>query len=421
MRNNIFLNFLSNITGNVVTIFAVAAVPVMFAGGLAIDYSRISSAISEGQDAADSAVLAAAAAGIGSGKQDAATKIAMDMLNGNLPVQFASKISDPVITFPDKTIVANFDIEIPTTLTRILYKDTVKVHIMAQAGKSILATACVIALGKNGTGISINGSPTLSMPNCMLYSNKEGSKSINIEGSAVIDASGMCSVGATQLSGGSLTIKSESESNCPPLDDPLAGWTPPTFDSSLCNYTNFNNSSSRRNKNISMQPGIYCGGMVLDGFKNVNFEPGIYIIKDGPMIVKSKLSLFGEDVGFYLTGVDSYITLSGSASIDLAAAKTGEMAGVLFAQDPVTTVIQFSNITGNSTVSLLGIVYLPGSHFELSGASPTSVPPVTQIIAHSVEIRGKSSLSFESDWEAAGYPTKATEAFGVNGVARLIK
>lgn len=59
-KNNIFQKFFSNKKGNIATIFAVMAIPILGSTGVAVDYLRITELKSELQDSIDAAILAGA-------------------------------------------------------------------------------------------------------------------------------------------------------------------------------------------------------------------------------------------------------------------------------------------------------------------------------------------------------------------------
>ena len=48
-------------------------------------------------------------------------------------------------------------------------------------------------------------------------------------------------------------------------------------------------------------PGTYCG-LTITGGAQVQLASGIYVIKNGPLIVTGGAGIFGEGVGFFLTG-----------------------------------------------------------------------------------------------------------------------
>ena len=53
---------------------------------------------------------------------------------------------------------------------------------------------------------------------------------------------------------------------------------------------------------VTLSPGVYCNGIILDACANVVYLPGEYIIKDKQLAMLSNSVANGDGVGFYLTG-----------------------------------------------------------------------------------------------------------------------
>lgn len=56
------------------------------------------------------------------------------------------------------------------------------------------------------------------------------------------------------------------------------------------------------NRTVTIDPGVYYGGISILNNSVVTFRPGIYVVKDGKFFVDSKAKVQGDGVGFYLTG-----------------------------------------------------------------------------------------------------------------------
>ncbi len=90
--------FLADTAGNVALIFAVAAIPILFAAGVAIDYTHFYLKSSTTQSALDTAVLAGAV--VLSSGDDAAISAAEKFFatnNQNKPVQVSFKVEDGIV------------------------------------------------------------------------------------------------------------------------------------------------------------------------------------------------------------------------------------------------------------------------------------------------------------------------------------
>ena len=65
----------------------------------------------------------------------------------------------------------------------------------------------------------------------------------------------------------------------------------------------------------------------------MTLRPGVYIIKDGPLVVDKNASLTGVNVGFYFTGVRGGLLFDEKSTVSLTAPKNGPMSGLLFFED----------------------------------------------------------------------------------------
>ena len=112
------------------------------------------------------------------------------------------------------------------------------------------------------------------------------------------------------------------------LQDPLAGH--PVPDSSACGYTDKVVKGGMQ----LLRPGVYCGGLRITDGAEVALSRGIYIIKDGPLIVDKGATMAGMDVAIYLKGAGANLTFDTDSTIALSAPKDGELAGFLIYDDP---------------------------------------------------------------------------------------
>jgi hypothetical protein len=62
------------------------------------------------------------------------------------------------------------------------------------------------------------------------------------------------------------------------------------------------NFSASGQTTITLQPGVYCGGVQFSGKVTVTFAPGLFVIKDGLLQASGGTSFTGNGVSFFLTG-----------------------------------------------------------------------------------------------------------------------
>jgi hypothetical protein len=194
----------------------------------------------------------------------------------------------------------------------------------------------------------------------------------------------------------------------------------------------------------TLQPGVYCGGLIITLNANVTLAPGIFIIKDGPLIVNYGASLSGTNVAIFLTGILSNLTFDVHSTISLTAAKDGLLAGILIFDDPTgasAPVNLANNETGNcqqngsnqgnntgcsSTVpspvgsilpprehqilstnarNLLGTIYMPQARLSIGAAQPIADKSAyTVLVVRQLNLYSGPTLVLNSDYSATDVP-----------------
>jgi hypothetical protein len=190
--------------------------------------------------------------------------------------------------------------------------------------------------------------------------------------------------------------------DCPAKGDPIANRTPPT--AGVCDHTKF----SVNNFVGAIQPGVYCGGLTILGNSNVEFQPGVYVIKDGDMEVLGTSKIFGEKVGFYFIGNGADLFMNDSVDVSLSAPLTGAMAGVLIWQDPGGKTVKVFEIASNNVKTLVGTIYLPNGKFLGRANAPVAQSSAyTAIIADKIELLGGVNLVLNTNYGATPVPVPA--------------
>ena len=162
---------------------------------------------------------------------------------------------------------------------------------------------------------------------------------------------------------------------------------------------------------VTLPAGTYCGGLKLLG-KNVTFEPGEYIMKDGPLFFGSGTRAMGDDVTFVFSGKDSVLHITDGADVGLTAPKRGDLKGLVFAQHVEKRVgidaalpTGTSVITAGGNLKLVGTAYLPEQKITfLGGSISESQAPSTSFIAYQLLFNDGAKISVAVDHQVAGLP-----------------
>ena len=199
--------------------------------------------------------------------------------------------------------------------------------------------------------------------------------------------------------------------DCPPLRDPLADRDAPAV--GACDYTDL----SHENGNATLSPGVYCGGLKVSGTSKVTLEPGVYVIKDGPLEVSGKAQFSGEDVGFYLAGEKAVLKFSGDTTIRLSGVESGAMAGILLFEDRTVSANRLHLIRSAHADVLTGTIYLPrGLLLVDPNATVSAESAYTAIIANRISLTEGPVLVLNSDYGATRVPVPD----GIRSTGRVI-
>jgi Flp pilus assembly protein TadG len=167
---------------------------------------------------------------------------------------------------------------------------------------------------------------------------------------------------------------------------------------------------------ITLNPGLYSGGIRITSNSNITFKPGTYILAGGGLSVTGNAQLSGTGVTFYdTTGPGGYqpITFSGNVTANLSAPTSGPLAGILFFQDRSVAYSSSngSTIVGNSNSSFDGALYFPTTALTYTGNS--SLQGYTFVIADRLSMSGNVTATLGSNYSslANGSPIKSTALY----------
>src|SRR5260370_1178798 len=94
---------------------------------------------------------------------------------------------------------------------------------------------------------------------------------------------------------GKATLTPTPDPKCKPVADPFKNYSKPTV--GACDYTNY---SASGHNTVTLQPGVYCGGMSFSGQDSAIFAPGLYVNKDGVLHESGGSQLTGHSVTFFI-------------------------------------------------------------------------------------------------------------------------
>jgi hypothetical protein len=297
------------------------------------------------------------------------------------------------------------------TIFVALFQNPIYVNVDAEAVIKGSASVCVIALEEEaGDAIYLDDHGAIRSGDCAVFSNSPEPTGIVARAAALLDSDFICSAGGWE--GGSHNYPREPLRDCPSREDPLANRAEPStgacthHDHVLKDYTG------------TIDPGVYCGGLVIDGSSDVEFKPGIYVMRDGKFEVTDVSRARGVEVGVFFEGDNATALFDEKAEIDFGAPKTGEMAGVVIWRSRNATGSGEFKIVSDFVDELVGAIYLPTGELYVSATDDVIEDSAyTVIIAKRVRVDKSASLVLNNDYAMTEVPgldgmkDKVTEIF----------
>lgn len=252
--------------------------------------------------------------------------------------------------------------------------------------------ACVLALDGTVSGaVTAQGSTTIALNGCSLFSNSNSSSSISAGGSAALSAYSIGAVGGVSGTQAMTTTMGITTGDGA-LPDPYAGVTTPYY--SGCDQHNYTAKNT-----VTLNPGVYCGGIGLNASANVTLNPGIYYLDSGSLSVNGGATLTGDGVTLIFTSSNgnnyATATINGGATVNLTAPTTGPMAGIVLYGDRAEPLGTSYKLNGGSTQVFNGAVYLPKGATQYAGGTNSSGPACTQLISDTITFTGNSNFAID--------------------------
>jgi hypothetical protein len=399
-------------------LLALSLVPLVGAAGLAVDVGRMYTERRKAQATAD---LAAAAGAQEESRQGAhaafgAVVTSYADLNG-----FTTKRGDTILTYhPPRSgpFVGNPDAyeviiqrQVPTNLMRVLGTKA-----------STIQGRAVAVVKKGGIGILVldpkNGADAFKMNKHSSISLSRGTFVVNSTNAAAVhvqDTSRLRTGIKGQVAGGVKTdhgaqIIPPPDTKADPMDDPLAGLGKPDCPPALQAQgpgTADHPMTYEAADGAVLCPGIYYGGIKIDGGKSVTFGTcglpageAVYVMADHGLHVHGS-QLTAQGVTIYNTTKNFCVkpdTACGSihfdqkATVDLTPPSAGEWEGLTIVQDPVCN--KKVDISGKALSGLQGELYAPNAELRLKGKGSKKKGATTATIKASFIVRKMSLGNF---------------------------
>jgi hypothetical protein len=259
------------------------------------------------------------------------------------------------------------------------------------------------ALTGTGNGVAlVKGGASIIVDSNNAAGGVLGGGAVVTDSGAEIDFSGI--PGYSTSGGGAFngTIKSGQT----PTPDPLA-YLPPPDESSLQSQSS-QTLKITSETTVTLNPGIYTGGISASGKANIVLNPGIYYMDGGGFSFSGQGRLTGNGVMIYNAPANNSdgISLDGTLSdkVNLTPMTTGIYQGISIFQDRNSTAP--ISVTGSSTLNMTGTFYAASASVTIAGNGDLIG---SQYISYDLNVNGGGALNI--NWDPN--PTAKTRIIGL--------
>lgn len=425
--------------GGVALTFALSSMVLFGLVGGGIDYAHLVTRRAQLQNAVDAGVLTG-----GNTLKLAASSIASvqgvteQAIRANAPPSPDQPFTVTVDVAPDKTNVsARVEESVKLAFGGFLGLGTRTVSAHARASVVGKMRLCMLTLDPAAPGaFNLQKNAQVTANGCSLYSNSMNAAGMVGGDNSMARADTICSAGG--YVGVRANFAPPPQGGCPTIADPLKGRANPAVDACAHLPFPFNQLPLTKiqtiDKDVTLDPGTYCYGLQIKKKAAVTMRPGIYVFKDGPLIVQDNATLTGDGVGFYFVGDKAGLLFDKKTTVSLTAPTSGDMAGLLMAEqttvsDPIdpamglvddvtglllpatppplgqTKPMRTYRIISNNARTMLGTIYLPAGRLVIDADRPVADQSAyTVVVAQQVNLYQGPNLYLNANYDATSVP-----------------
>lgn len=417
----IFLRFTANVCGGLALTFSLATPVLIGSLGVAVDFVNYNRVKANLQAAADAAAVAGA-------REMQVSQTDTDQVKSSALSFAAHRLTGDADATIDDLRSANFDVDAQVLTAKSAVRVDISeswtpffAHFIAAGITPVTVSAtarfvgsnniCVLGLSTTGSAVYLDKDSRLTGNGCGVYSDSADKRGFKVDQGVKLVASLNCVTGGAEISG-SANVSPKILTDCPAITDPLSNRQPPTVGS--CNFNKLVVKDETRN----LSPGVYCGGLVIDGKAVVTASPGIYVIKDGELKVAGESSFSGEGVSFFITGSKpAPLYFAPKSHISLSAPADSAMAGLLFYEDRKLSQRMKHRISSDDARKLVGTIYLPVGDLVIDAKNPVADQSAyTAIVVNKLELDMGPNLILNSDYQSSNVPVPE----GIKGTAQVV-
>jgi Flp pilus assembly protein TadG len=393
--------FAQNPSAGLSATFGLALGGIALAGGAALDFANASNQRFRLQSVADAAAIAGAREfRLGNTNVKVINDAMVSYAKAGLGDDANAVTIDPAADTVARTTTLTLSAQAKTYIMHIFRSESaMPVKVTASARMTGGAPICVVGLEvvQNQT-VELEKTAKLSAPGCAVYSNSKKPNGLVAKNSASMVANFICSAGGKEA-GGAGSFTPTPRTDCPVLPDPLLSRPLPS--PGPCAKTNYVVKGVME----TLSEGTYCGGLTIEDKAIVTLNPGIYVFKDGPLLVKNGGKLTGVNVNLHFSGGSAILKFEEQTVVSLTAPNSGSMAGLLITEGRTNPVQQQFEIYSNDTRMLLGTIYLPQGRLFVAANKPVSDQSAyTIIVARRFTLSEGPTMVLNSNYGSTDIP-----------------
>ncbi|GJE44105.1 TadE/TadG family type IV pilus assembly protein [Methylobacterium soli] len=425
--------------GSIALIFGLSAVLLIGLAGGGADYARLAARRGQLQGAVDAGALAGGnALKLAMPSADAIIGLTTQTIRTQAQAPEDRPLTIRVTVSDDKTTVSA-SAEEEFSLAFGGYVGVPKVQIAVKARASVVGRMrlCMLTLDAGApAAFALQKNAQVTANDCALYSNSASTRGMMGQDSAMARAQTICSAGG--FDGARANFSPTPQTDCPVIQDPLKDRPAPPIGACAQLPWPLNLVVAKGPATIdvdaTLEPGTYCGGLRITKKAVVTLKPGIYVMKDGPLVVDKSGSLSGTDVAFYFTGSKGGLLFDKKTTISLSAPTTGVMAGLLMSEERTVSVpldpllsltdpllellipptppplgltkpVRTYRIISDNARTMLGTIYLPAGRLVIDASRPVADQSAyTVVVAQQVNLYEGPNLYLNANYEATSVP-----------------
>jgi hypothetical protein len=296
----------------------------------------------------------------------------------------------------------------PVFFMKLFSFPSMRVTARAVAFNGASFSCCLCGLNPTAPDtIHLQGNFTVTAANCDVNDNSnDTTAALDFTGGAgTLNAAAVGVVGGVSGSASGTT----PVTGIAPISDPLANvLTPPTYTAANCIAA----PSGKKNTTTtwgSAGGGITCYSGNIKIQNTVNMNPGTYVFTGNlDLTGMGSLNSLPGGVTLYFAGPNGQLggPGTGATTLNLTAPTSGTYSGILIYQDPADT--NLGELNGTPITNFVGVVYMSGAEFELSGNSTFNL--TSNFIVNSFYEKGNATINLTPYSSAIGTPLLSSVA-----------